>query len=270
MNKQKKRIRWDYNHFWNDLQEQEFRRAQKGKLQRQILFTDAEGNILLFAPVSWRMKVKYLYLPKYLSLIRWILIDWIRGKQERIFGIWMFCGLFGEGKTISMVKYCQEITERNPDVKVYSNFYYKHGHGRIQKWQDLLTLPHRSIVMIDEIQNTFNSNDWRDFPKELLTQITQCRKKQVMILCTAQVYRRVAKQIRDLVEYVVQCNNWCKLDRLFRNHFYHSDEYEWFLTAKENGNPSKIQPFIRRSWVVTDEDYELYNTTEMVESLYNK
>ena len=98
--------------------------------------------------------------------------------------------------------------------------------------------------ILDEIQNTFESSNWKSFPVKLLTEITQCRKKQLMIMGSAQVYSRVSKQFRELSQYVVQCKNWGKTDRLFINRFFHAVDYDLFLEARKNGQEHKVQPFL--------------------------
>ena len=53
------------------------------------------------------------------------------------------------------------------------------------------------IDVLDEIQNWFNSLQSKDFPPEMLTEITQQRKQTKMILGTSQVFSRLAKPIRE-------------------------------------------------------------------------
>ena len=57
-----------------------------------------------------------LKLPLWLSFARWIVIDFLKGKTRRKFGIFQFVALPGEGKTMSMVahmeRYRKEYTEK--------------------------------------------------------------------------------------------------------------------------------------------------------------
>lgn len=237
------------------------------KKKRQILATDKEGNFLLFRGLGFRYLFKSLYLPKYLNFFRWVLVDWIRGKQKKLFGVWLFCGLFGEGKTISAVSYALDKKKEMPDIHIYTNFNMPLQDGRITNWKEILDLPHRSIVILDEIQNTFSSSEWQKFPVQLLTKITQCRKKQLMVIGTAQVYSRVTKQIREVTQYVVQCSNIGGLDRYFKNHFFHSYLYDCYLQAVSRGDKAKIQPFIRKSFIADDDLYSQYDTSEFVKNI---
>lgn len=234
-----------------------------------IFASDKYGIIINIKKQGFKYWFKNNYLPKYLNFVRLCICDIVNKKRDRLFGIYMFCGLFGQGKTLSMVNYVLWLKERNPDIHIYSNISLSFGEGNIKSWKDILSLPPRSVVLIDEIQATFSTDSWRDFPPELLTKITQCRKKELMILCTAQIYDRVVKQIRELVQYVVQCSNVLNSDRLFTNKFFYAHRYETWYNSLGTDREKKIQPYFRISFVADDDLYNTYDTLEEVQSLKN-
>jgi ATP-dependent Clp protease ATP-binding subunit ClpX len=61
------------------------------------------------------------------------------------------------------------------------------------------------IFAIDEIHAEFSSNAWKDFPPELLREISQQRKQKVKIIASAQVFKDVAVQLRRQCFDVVEC-----------------------------------------------------------------
>ncbi len=254
--KQDENLRMRYVDFWLN--------ATK---EKSISFaTDKYGNYIL-GKVTLKQWFKTVHMPLFLDFIRWIIIDIVRGKVDRIFGIYMFCALFGEGKTISMVVRAEELKKKYPDIFIASNFGYKKQDFQIKNWKDLLNLPNRTVAMIDEIQGTFDSAGWQGFPKELLLSICQCRKQELMVLCSAQYYGDVSAQIRRLCMYIVQCSNIGGFDRMFKNQYFHRPKYERWYTSQGSDKPSKIQPYMLRRFVADDDTYNLYNTKEIVQSL---
>lgn len=87
-----------------------------------------------------------------------------------------------------------------PRLKVATNYYYYYENKHIGHWKDIINYNNGKygvIVVLDEIQNWFNSLQSKDFPVEMLTEITQQRKQRKMIIGTSQVFSRVAKPIRE-------------------------------------------------------------------------
>jgi len=98
-----------------------------------------------------------------------------------------------------------------PRLKVISNYYYAHEHLHISHWRDILNYENGRygvVVVLDEIQNWFNSLQSKDFPPEMLTEITQQRKQSKVILGTSQVFSRVAKPIREQTYMLYEPNTY--------------------------------------------------------------
>ena len=84
------------------------------------------------------------YMMKFKPIIALVLgiVDFIKldKKKFRGFGFWLYCGLGGSGKTISMVEYLNRMHKKYPKLKIYTNFNYKYADGKITSWQDLIDL----------------------------------------------------------------------------------------------------------------------------------
>lgn len=117
-----------------------------------------------------------------------------------IYGMHLFCGEQGSGKTTCMAYMIRKYKRMYPQLRVISNFHCSMQDAPLESWRDL-TLDTNGIYgeidCIDEIQNWFASNASRDFPPDMLTVITQQRKVRRCIFATSQVFTRVAKPIRE-------------------------------------------------------------------------
>lgn len=209
-------------------------------------------------------------LPLYFEFIKWVLIDFKRGKDYlRLYGLWAFTGYYGEGKTLGCVLYAKKLQQQNPhrNIKIYSNIHIEGQDGRVSSWRELLTLPPNTIFIYDESQSDFGSTNLgiRDFPPELLRKLTQVRKKKLAIFATTPVYGRMNINMRESVHFVVESKNILKLDRLFRYTFYHADEYERVMS-----NPIKRKESVKlfkQMFAVSDKDYQMYNSLEEVDTI---
>jgi hypothetical protein len=204
----------------------------------------------------------------YFDAVRWIIHDVLSGKSYfKLFGIWCFAGYYGQGKTIGMVQYAHHIIAKHPElhINLYANFTCKGQNGFINTWHDLLDLPPNTIVLFDEMQNTFESTKFKEFPIELLHKMTQCRKSGLAIFCTSPVYNRIDIKIRESTDYVVECTNVMKFDRLFKYNFFRADKYEKY----NNGTMTKIERMryceFSEHMIATDRVYNMYDTNNIVE-----
>jgi hypothetical protein len=155
--------------------------------------------------------------PEKKSILKRILIDFPQAYwRDRFtadpdefheYGLHMVCGEQGSGKTVTVAYLFRKLKKKYPKSKAATNFCYKYEDKPISDWRDLLMLKngiYGYVIAIDEIQNWFSTNDSKDFPAEMLTEITQQRKQKKMIIGTAQVFTRVAKPIREQAMYIYQ------------------------------------------------------------------
>lgn len=130
------------------------------------------------------------------------------GKEFDEYGMTMYCGRQGAGKTTAMVEYLERMREKYPDALILTNFGYKFETRPFKDWRDFFDVKNGTkgvIFAIDEIQNEFSSSAWRNFPESLLSEVTQQRKQRVKIVCTSQIFTRVAKPLREQCMDVVDC-----------------------------------------------------------------
>lgn len=217
------------------------------------------------------LKIKHM-LP---DALRWIFVDLLRGRHKRVFGVYQFIALPGEGKTMSMVahmeRYRQLMASRKKRCIIATNFYYKHQDFQIEHWLDIVRIAHECyrtntavLIAMDEIHITFDSSEWKDFPAELLAVLSFCRKYNLQFLVSAQIYERIPKKIRDIANFTVVCRNFGHLDRLFVNYYYEKDSYEVDFSATKG--KKKKSKFTRR-FVAGDDFYDLYNTRQQVDRM---
>ncbi len=142
--------------------------------------------------------------PKMFWLDRFNSID----GEFREYGLHLICGEQGSGKTTSVVDLLlNKWSKKYPRMKTYTNMEYKYQDGEITHWTDLLDENRNNgiygvVNVIDEIQGWFSSLQSKDFPPEMLREISQQRKQRKVILGTAQIFGRVAKPIREQTSFV--------------------------------------------------------------------
>lgn len=206
------------------------------------------------------MFIYYLYKD-----IRYILKNGIKFNE---YGVTIYCGRQGAGKTIAMVEYLERMRKKYPRALILTNFDYKKQDKQLEGWKEIFTVRNGEdgvIFAIDEIQNEYDSNKWKEFPEGLLREITQQRKQRIKIVCSSQVFTRVVKQIREQCFEVVEC-------RTFMNRwtFLRAFDAEDYNSWVDNPDPEKKRKLPRKwrySFIQTDELRELYDTYAKVERL---
>lgn len=123
----------------------------------------------------------------------------------KIHGIYMFCGEQGSGKTIAAIQFLREQLKKHPKIRIKSNIKISFQHGKITHWTQILNSNNGSIGeidFIDEIQNWFSSNESKNFPVEMLSEVTQQRKQHKVIVGTSQVFTRMSKPLREQTKFL--------------------------------------------------------------------
>lgn len=132
-------------------------------------------------------------------------------------GIWVFCGPQGAGKTLSAVQCLKSMCEDYPKALVCSNLDIKGLDRPIIPFEDyhqLTTLTNGIegiIFFLDEIHVLWNSLESKEIPISEMACFCQMRKDRRVIIGTSQVYNRIAKPIREQLQYVVDCHNWANI-----------------------------------------------------------
>ena len=150
-----------------------------------------------------RVKKRPLYKQIFYDVPRRYILDMVQREsgyfQPR--GIHMFCGEQGAGKTIACVELMLRLQKMYPASKMITNFGVTTENDELTEWQQLLeyTNGHKGVIVgIDEIQNWFQSGRVQ-LPEGMLEVATQNRKNNRILCCTAQVFTRVNKGLREQV-----------------------------------------------------------------------
>lgn len=179
----------------------------------------------------------------------------------KIHGIYMFCGEQGSGKTIAAIQFLRENLKKYPKIKIKSNISIDFQHGKIEHWQQILNSNNGSIGeidFIDEIQNWFSSNESKNFPMEMLTEVTQQRKQHKVIVGTSQVFTRMSKPLREQTKFLCLPNTIAGCLTIVRVYKPVLDDTGTMISKK----------FVRMYFFVHDEELRnCYNTYEKVERL---
>jgi hypothetical protein len=182
------------------------------------------------------------------------------------YGMTIYCGRQGGGKTTAMVEYLERMRLKYPKCLIITNFGYKYEDYPMLSWRDFFKYRNDKygvIFAIDEFQNEYNSNDYRDFPEELLRQITQQRKQKIKIVATSQVFTRVVKQVREQCYEVVECTTiggrWTFLK------CFDADDYNLAIDNIEKKH--KLRRKWRRNFVQTNALRDTFASFDIVKKL---
>lgn len=181
-------------------------------------------------------------------------------------GIWCYCGVQGSGKTLSMVQTLLALHAAYPQAIICSNLDIK-GLDYIpfidySQISELTNGIKGVIFVLDEIQTIWNCVESRDIPLTELATLCQNRKDRRVVLCTSQVYGRVAKPIREQYKYVVLCHNIFKYIQINSVVDPIAEDY----TTEDDGHfQGKI---IKRSiFFHSPAAYEVYDTLNKIDRL---
>jgi ATP-dependent Clp protease ATP-binding subunit ClpX len=226
------------------------------------------GGLKMGQFVDWLKSTRFR--PKLLDFLKWVFLDVCftlkRGKVFAEYGLTLYCGRQGGGKTISMVEYLERMRKKYPKALIITNFGYIHESCSMSSWRDLLEVRNGLdgvIFAIDELQNEYNSNNWKDFPEDLLREITQQRKQRIKIIASSQVFSRVVKQLREQCYEVVECRT--VLGRWTFQRCFDAEDYNAVLDNPERKN--KLFRKWRYSFVQSDSLRSLYDTYKKIERM---
>lgn len=223
----------------------------------------------------------------------------------RGYGFWVFCGLGGSGKTLSMVEYLSRIKKKYKHVLILSNFNCDLSDGNIKSWKDLLNITNINtyeikrkeydkrmkwgqkhifmtiddnnnihykktvndgiIFAFDEIHLTFESTKWQDAPSNLLDYISQQRKYHKQIVSSSQVFTRIDKKLREQTNFVIECKSIFR-GRLVINSYYKTVEY---IANGEKMDKGTRKRKVAKRYVFVGYDFirNKYNTEQIMKEL---
>ena len=216
-----------------------------------------------------------------------------RWKRFNKYGIRIFTGMFGKGKTLTATYYANKWYKKYGDSLLFLSNYKLNNIPYTQlvsfeqlvliqeNWQKLEDYKNRInnceelsdfeqiefeellnnwqyqgvVVLIDEIELLLNNRKYSDFPLELLHTLCQQRKFKMVILATAQRFGMVDIAFRRITTLVEESN---KLWRFQCTKVYDAWEIENAI------NPKLIKPIGRRCFFVRNKLFKAYDTTQSI------
>ena len=215
--------------------------------------------LLLGCLLHWYIELFIVFV----ASLRYTPIDMYRYFRHRLWRVWngfgmrVYVGMFGTGKTLSAVRYVTRYAKKY-NLNVLSNIRLEGiSYTPLVNYKQILDSPPNTIILIDEVSTVFNARSWKDFNINLLFQILQCRKNHKELVCTAQRFAHVDKLMRDITAEVVVCR---KHGRICTNTSYDGWDFENVPTA------IAIRPLWRHAYVATDALYSAYDTSELIDN----
>lgn len=208
-----------------------------------------------------------IYLP-------YLLYKRIKDNKERgvhLYGIYGYFGLPGKGKTMAMCNELRRLRKQYGDsIYIMTNFCYKDQDFPFESWRDLIKEYDKPLVCAwDEVQNEFNSRDFKNFPISLLTLLTQVRKKNgIQILYTAQRWHFVDKNFRTLSFGCYECNTILGGYTITRK--YDPVDYDNLCSVSDYDKRRKIRPHRTEGFLQTDSLRESYDSYQMLQTAKTK
>lgn len=160
-------------------------------------------------------KAKYTFKIKKRSIIKRLFFDFPkRFVLDRIthdpdefgmYGFHLFVGEQGSGKSVALTEMLNRIKKQYTKAKIATNYEYIYQDSEITSWKDLVFNNngiYGQVDVIDEVQNWFSCNQSKDFPPEMIQEITQQRKQRKILVGTTQRFERMAKPLREQVNYL--------------------------------------------------------------------
>lgn len=215
-----------------------------------------------------------LTIIKFILALPYLVFKSAKDKLNRgihLYGIYGYFGLPGAGKTIAMSKRLKELRKLYGDhIYIMTNYFYEDQDFEFTSWRDLLKDYDKPLVCAwDEVQNEFNSRDFKDFPIALLTKLTQVRKGNgIQILYTSQRWHFVDKNFRSLSFGCTDCSTI--LNNLTVIRMYDPLDYDNLCSNSDYDKRRKIHPKYTTSFFQTEELRNCYDSYKMLESAKSK
>lgn len=211
-----------------------------------------------------------------------------KGRLVRTGEIIGFIGLFGRGKTLSVIHHVCAIYRAKNGLRVYcprrkkwvtqrvniiSNVHIKEipyenlisleqvvlSTDTVRSYDDEHDTLTVTLVVIDEAGSELNSRAFRsNIDPLLLNSILTCRHWNISIFYTAQRFGHVDALMRQVTSFVLSCK------KVWR--FQVMKKYDaWEL--EQASSPSLVACQSVQCWFVKDKDYKAYDTFECVDKL---
>lgn len=206
---------------------------------------------------------------KYLDMKEWIQLRKRGEKPFKEYGLTLFTGKQGSGKTMSMVYVAEQYRSKYPSIYICSNFGYVYEDEPLKTLADIPNVVLKAkedercgvLILWDEIQNDFDS--FSKVNKDVLRVVTQQRKQSIKILGTSQVFTRVSKALREQTYDVALCRTF--MGRHTRAKFYDAEDFIHNIEKPEEKR--EMFPKKRISFIQSDDLRLLYDSYAVIQTL---
>lgn len=191
----------------------------------------------------------------------------LKAAGIHLYGIYGFFGLPGQGKTMAMSRYLKDMRKKYGNkIYIMTNYFYNDQDFPFTSWKDLLKEYDKPLLVAwDEVQNEFNSRDFKSFPISLLTLLTQVRKKNgIQLLYTSQRWHFVDKNFRSLSFGCYECRTL--MGNLTITKMYDPVDYDCLCEQNNIDKRRHIKPIKVSSFIQRKSDRECYDSYKMLES----
>ena len=178
-------------------------------------------------------------------------------------GVYCYTGKQGRGKTYSVVEFLMD----HKNFKIYSNISTLEGvtYIYIRNFQDLLSIQNDSdeniIIFYDEIFTALTKSS--KMSKEVLSFLSQMRKRKIIFLTTAQEWLEINITLRRYVRFQVECYNRSFFGRSYLiKRYYDGESLHWDNLENDYIAPLLSTTISKMNKVVADS----YDTFEVIES----
>lgn len=189
-------------------------------------------------------------------------------KDFNYYGIDMFIGMFGHGKTLSMTHKAKRIYNKfGRSVLFLSNYKLKGiPYVQLTNFQQIVEIGKENeqinkykgiVVLIDEIEDVLSHRNYASFPLQMLNVLTQQRKLHVYIMCSAQRFFMVDKLFRSITTHAIDCNKYWRMQHMV---YYDAWDYENAVNSQLLGCIANFW------WFVKDEDFNCYDTSQLIDN----
>lgn len=183
--------------------------------------------------------------------------------NQGAYGVYCYVGKQGSGKTYSVIEYLFN----NRDCKIYSNVKSIKNlrYTYIATFDDLLNIENDTdeniIIFYDEIFSALTRND--KMSKEVLSFLSQMRKRKIIFLTTAQEWLEINITLRRYVRFQIDCSirNFFGKSFLFKV-FHDGDFIHWDSLANDYVSPILETSISKMNTCIS----ENYDTFEVIQS----
>jgi len=223
--------------------------------------------------IEWRLAMPILCV---IRVLGWVLRDayirfWAIDRKFPHYGIRVYEGRMGAGKTSAMQLQVQKWRYQYPKIIVVSNYKCAFADYEMTGWEDFFRYTNGEqgvVFLIDEISSLWDSMSYKEFPPELLQEIVQQRKDRKIVLASAQHFMRIVKPIREQAYEVVRCSTL--LGRFSIQTAYDGYEYEKWHDAQfdpKTNRRGSMTRLWRQFFILTDEIFASYDTYEKIKMM---